>query len=372
VVLRGGRRYPAAVPLPPVSSRLKRLARRVVRPVASPIDGRVADINRRIGYQGEAVRGHIDRAESALATAIGSYAGASVEVTSYVGVELRQMAQMLGEMTEKLGEMTDKQGELASRTLDEYYRQRLADATGMPLEKLDEDLAWLLNHAAGHRGFAAQAELWFNAPVTVRLEAGGASLAQVNERIVEMPFAMGVLGRVPAPARILDVGSAESTFPLSAAALGYDVTAVDLRPLPYTHPNLASFTGRFEDWPAPSEPFSVVFLISTIEHVGLGAYGETPYGQVDPGEGSDRAMLARIRTLLAPRGLLVLTTPYGTGAVSNFERVYDEDSLAALLHGWEIRERRIVVRRSDVLWETAAAPEPGRAGVAMVVATPAV
>ena len=41
-------------------------------------------------------------------------------------------------------------------------------------------------------------------------------------------------------ARILDIGSAESTFPLSAASLGYRVTAIDQRPLAYSHPNLES------------------------------------------------------------------------------------------------------------------------------------
>ncbi len=38
-----------------------------------------------------------------------------------------------------------------------------------------------------------------------------------------------------------------------------------------------------------------VFLISTIEHVGLGAYGEDPYGDPEHGAGADLAFLQRAR-----------------------------------------------------------------------------
>ena len=130
-------------------------------------------------------------------------------------------------------------------------------------------------------------------------------------------------------ARILDVGSAESTFPLSAASLGYKVTAIDPRPLPYSHPNLESHAARFEEWDAPSERFAAAFLISTIEHVGLRAYGERAYGSTEHGEGADLELINRVRELLAPDGILVLTTPYGQRVdTTELERIYDEESSA--------------------------------------------
>lgn len=228
------------------------------------------------------------------------------------------------------------------------------------------------NHAAGHRGFVAQAELWFNPPVTVELSAGQARLAVVNERIVEVPFAMAALARVAPPARILDIGSAESTFPLSAASLGYQVTAIDPRPLPYSHPNLDSVARRFEDWQGPSGSFAAAFLISTIEHVGLPVYGMSTFGDADPATGADVAMLNRLSELLAHDGLLVLTTPYGPGGVDDFQRVYDDESLAKLLDGWTTLERRVVTRRDDVVWQPDGEEEAqlGRAGVVMILATP--
>jgi hypothetical protein len=336
---------------------LKQLARRVAAPILSPIDGRVADINSRVDQTAQ----RVDRLETAVST----FAEAATESTSYVGVELSRIAGAL----DGLEAATQR---LSEAGIAEHHQRRLFEAMQQPLEQLDGDLATLLNFAAGHRGPAAQANLWFNAPVTVELAAGQARLTHVNERIVEVPFAMMALGRLPLGSSILDVGSAESTFPLSAASLGYHVTAVEPRGLPYSHPQLETVAARFEDLPAPERPFDAVFLISTIEHVGLPAYGVTPRGDVTPGRGADRELLERIRSeLLAPDGFVVVTTPYGERSVDDFERTYDDEALQVLFDGWEITERRAAGARDALTWEPR---EPGAAvgddGVVMIVATP--
>lgn len=311
----------------------------------SPIDGRVADINSRVEWIG-------DRTEDALE----AYARSASEASSYLGVELRRIHDLLAELGES--------------SFDEYYKMRLASAIEMPLAKLDEPLAQGINYATGHQGFLAQAGLWFNPPVAVELSAGAAAAVQVTERIVEVPFAMAALSRVEPGARVLDVGSAESTFPLSAASLGYRVTAVDPRPLAYSHPNLESHAVLLEDWAAPPASFDAAFLISTIEHVGLGAYGERPYGEAEHGVGADADLLARVRAALSPEGLLVLTVPYGTRDRTDLERIYDEESLTKLLADWEILERRTAVRRDALVWDIGEHVEPGGRGVAMVIASP--
>ena len=231
-------------------------------------------------------------------------------------------------------------------------------------------LAHAINYATSHRGLYAQAGLWFNPPVAVALTAGAAVPVQVSERIVEVPFVMAALSRLERGARILDIGSAESTFPLSAASLGYEVTAVDPRPLPYSHPNLESHASLLEDWDAPSEPFAAAFLLSTIEHVGLGAYGERDYGRPEHGAGADVALLDRVRELLASDGLMILTTPYGTRELTELERIYDEESLNNLLAGWEILERQIVVRRDPFVWERDEKVVTGARGVVMLIVRP--
>jgi 2-polyprenyl-3-methyl-5-hydroxy-6-metoxy-1,4-benzoquinol methylase len=320
---------------------LKRAARRLAQPVLAPIDGRVADINRRVDFQ---------------STQVEAYARSSAETASYVGVELRRISEQLAVIEQ--------------RAFDDYYQGRLAQAARSPLEQLDGSLANAINAAMDHRGFYAQAGLWFNPPVAVDLTAGGAVAVNVTERIVEVPFAMSALSRLERGAQILDIGSAESTFPLSAASLGYKVTAIDLRPLGYSHPNLESHAIRLEDWNGASNRFAAAFLISTIEHVGLGAYGERQYGTADHGAGADVAFLDRVRGLLSSDGVMILTAPYGTRGITELERIYDEESLSTLLADWEVLERQIVVRRDALVWEPDEHVEPGAHGVVMLIASP--
>ncbi len=343
-------------------SALKRVARRIARPVLSPIDGRVADINSRI----EGTKATVERSFDA-------YSRSSAEASSYVGVELRRLHDQLAGIHDELAgqrdQLTGIQGMVAG-SLEEYYQRRLAHSAELPLERLDAPLAQLINFATGYRGFYAQGGVWFNPPVEVTLSAGAAAAVQVSERIVEGPFAMAALSRVERGARILDIGSAESTFPLSAASLGYKVTAIDPRPLPYSHPNLESHASLLEEWDAPSEPFAAAFLISTIEHVGLGAYAQQPYGSPEHGEGADLAFLDRVRGLLLPEGLMILTAPYGTRDVTDLERIYDEQSLNKLLADWEVHERQIVARRDPLIWEVDDKVVTGARGVVMVIASP--
>jgi hypothetical protein len=348
----------------PRVSRLKRFAKRVARPITSPIDGRVADINRRVdatkttaAQQGAILRERIDQLTGTI--------DAHGELMSYVGTELRRLEETFQWRQDQLEELVRS---LHEKSLEEYFRERLARTCS--LEQLDAPLAQILNYAVSHRGFAAQAELWFNPPITVEFSAGAARLSQVNERIVEVPFAMAGLARIAPPAAILDIGSAESTFPLSAAALGYRVTAIDPRPLPYSHPNLESLATRFEDWEGQPGSFSGAFLISAIEHVGLSAYGDEAYGSRDPGAGADRDLLNRVRGFLAPGGLLVLTAPYGSRAVNDFERTYDDEAVAQLLDGWNVIDRRVVLRRDNLRWVAQADHESGQSGVVMLLATP--
>jgi SAM-dependent methyltransferase len=361
-------------------SNFKQLARRLARPVLSPVDGRVADINRRIDH----VRATTERS-------LDAYSRSSSEATSYIGVELRRLHDRLAELEDQQAALVEQQAALLDqqaalldqqaglrdqltglegKSFEEYYRARLGEADGMPLENLDESLAQVINYAGSDRGFYSQAGLWFNPPIAVALGAGAASAVHVTERIAEVPFALAALSRLERGARILDIGSADSTFPLSAASLGYEVTAIDPRRLGYSHPNLESHATLLEDWGTPSETFAAAFLISTIEHVGLGAYGERAYGSPEHGVGVDVALLDRVRELLAPDGLMILSTPYGSRELTAFERVYDDETLDKLLSNWHVLERQIVVRRDPHIWERDEKVVTGARGVVMLIASP--
>jgi Caenorhabditis protein of unknown function, DUF268 len=351
---------------------IRNVLRRALRPFTGPLDGRVADINRRIADTQLSVRQQGTMAHETLAefrAALSAYTASVAESDVYVGVELRRLEELFVGLKSDLDVHGLRLEERVSAQLDALsdraYVQRLAQVIDTPLERLDGAAANFINFANGHRGFAAQAGLWFNPPVTVQLTEGHATLSSVNERIVELPFAFGALLRLEPPAKILDIGAAESTFSLSCASLGYRATAVDLHPLPYSHPNLESVVGRFEDWDPGEDRFDAVFLISTIEHFGLGAYGEV-VGTSD----ADRALIARLRDLLSDKGFLVLTTPYGKAQVDELERTYDDASLSALLDNWRVLERRVVRRRDERSWTTVGDDTSGAQGVAMVLATP--
>ena len=53
----------------------------------------------------------------------------------------------------------------------------------------------------------------------------------MNERIIEVPFAIHALSALPRGSRVLDLGCTESSLPMQLAALGYQVTGFDFRPV---------------------------------------------------------------------------------------------------------------------------------------------
>ena len=238
---------------------------------------------------------------------------------------------------------------------------------GGELARLDAPRAAYLNWATGPDGYASQAGLWFNPPVPVHHAPGGVEVLLVNERIAEQPFVFGAIARAfDAPARILDLGGSESTVGLSLATLGHDVTIVDPRAHPLRHRNLTHAACRLDELPAPERPYDAAVVLSAVEHFGLEHYD---VGGTDD-ERLDLAAMARLRELVAPGGLLVLTVPFAAQAsVDDFQRVYDEAGLAQLLRGWTVRTSLRAGRIDRLTWELGA-PSRERHGVALVTATP--
>ena len=317
--------------------------RRLLDPRFADVTRRLVETRRELAQEAQTTRATVEQTVGV----VGDYTVASIESMTFLGNELRDMHAAIGD--------------IASAYEVRTYVDRLDRLVGGSQKALDGAAAALINYANSHRGFAAQAELWLNPAITIEHGEGSVTLGTVNERIVEVPFALRALGRVPPGCRILDFGSSENSLALSLATLGYEVTALDLRPYPFEHPSLRSVTSRLEDWDAPAGSFDAILSVSTLEHVGLGWYGE-PQGQSD----ADRRALSRLGELLAPEGILVLTVPYGAASVDSVQRRYDRDSLAALLEGWEVLDRAIVERKDDRTWRPV--EESTGHAVAMVVA----
>lgn len=155
------------------------------------------------------------------------------------------------------------------------------------------------------------------------------TVIKTNERIVENPFVFMNLN-LSRGSRILEVGCCRSTIAIQLASLGYKVTACDLKYYKYKHPNLFFIQGDLRKLSLPIYHFDAATIVSTIEHTGMGAYGEL----ID--KNGDKQMIQKIRKLLKPKGQIILTVPFGKKERSNSERIYDNKSLKKLLKGFKI------------------------------------
>lgn len=166
----------------------------------------------------------------------------------------------------------------------------------------------------------------------------------VNERIVEIPWVLGNLPR--SPARILDVGASESPLALMLASLGYQVTAVDLRTYPFTHPNLEIVAGDITKLNL-SAKFDTVVCLSTLEHIGLPVYGGREM------LAGDNLALQQMHRWLKPGGYLLLTVPAALKyQVRKFWRQYDVATLKHLLRLFKSHQIMLAVKNNHQQWST--------------------
>jgi len=199
-------------------------------------------------------------------------------------------------------------------------RVRFAALTGLALSILISD---------GHRGVGAQAadQLDLNHPMSFGTKDGRPALLGCSERIVEIPF---VHRNLPYPfrGRLLDVGYRESEIIYEMASLGFDTWGIDIRPSVAEYPGVHYVQGDVIKYPFEAKSFDVVIGLSTVEHIGLIAYGNSAK---DPD--GDLHALQAIHRILKPTGRLLLTIPFGKRGATNWYRVYDQKALLALLKG---------------------------------------
>jgi hypothetical protein len=242
--------------------------------------------------------------------------------------------------------------------------RRLASLSGADGLTLPGDTARFLNWAEGHTGPAARAELWFNPPVALEYAEDDVHVLLVNERIVEQPYVFAALAALPAGARVLDVGGAESTMALSLASRGCEVHVADPRGYRLAHPGLHAHALPLERLP-PELSFDAAVALSSIEHFGVGAYGESRSTTR-----LDHAALADVRARLRARGILVLTVPLAeVSSEDDFQRVYSSAELRGMLDGWDVIDLSAAWQRDHVTWVPGSPDEPqGDIGVALVTA----
>jgi SAM-dependent methyltransferase len=146
--------------------------------------------------------------------------------------------------------------------------------------------------------------------------------------------------------RALEIGCGESPVIPAMLARGYEVVGMDFDRKISTQ--LSGFTfvqGDFNTVElAPG--FDVIVACSAIEHFGLsGRYGS---GEDESG---DLKAMRRIRSLLAPAGVVLLTVPVGADMVLRpWHRVYGTQRLPLLLDGFRIVQSRFLIKQPWGPW----------------------
>jgi hypothetical protein len=132
--------------------------------------------------------------------------------------------------------------------------------------------------------------------------------------------------RAGAPAKHFDVGSRIDGFVCNVASFR-EIEVIDIRPAPGEIPGVVFHRCDIMGECPPEWENSMPSLscLHTIEHFGLGRYGDP----IDPfGHGKG---IARLKAMVAPGGMLYLSTPIGTQRIEfNAHRIF----AAATLFGW--------------------------------------
>ena len=131
-------------------------------------------------------------------------------------------------------------------------------------------------------------------------------------------------------ASVAVVGSVEPWWEAVAIAFGArKVVTVEHNKISLTHPNLEAEAKTPEAWAADDTAIDVVLSITSIDHDGLGRYGDA----IAPDADLWAMWLARSKR---PRRL-VLTLPIGPDVVAwNLMRRYGRARLPLLLRGWKV------------------------------------
>jgi hypothetical protein len=136
--------------------------------------------------------------------------------------------------------------------------------------------------------------------------------------------------------KILELGDVMAK---KLASDGNEVLLVDLNPDSRPGKNLTILKQNIAEARLPASYFDVAVSISTIEHIGLGAYNTPIF--ID----GDLMAIKILHDALKVGGAIIFTLPYGTPGQTSFRRVYDYERLIKLLN--DFREYHIEFLKFD-------------------------
>lgn len=190
-----------------------------------------------------------------------------------------------------------------------------------------------------------------------------------TERVIEVPWA---LMQLPQTGVILDVGSCHATYLNVISQPDRELHCLDTDDCSADMPNDVVFHHEsIIGNTLPRTFFDAVLCISTIEHIGLPCYGQTPFTY------GDELAVTEIWSLLKPGAPLIATLPAGQSKVMSWYRQYTPTALHQLFQNfdaefyyWAFNNNRYdPVKESDVeLYDYRDHPGAGAGVVAGIVA----
>lgn len=148
---------------------------------------------------------------------------------------------------------------------------------------------------------------------------------------------------------ILDIGCTDSLLAFRLAQRGYRTYGIDVRDYSEKHSRLNFIRGDILHLPFQDSSLDAVIAVSTLEHIGLGAYGDPLC------ENADHLAMQDVLRVLKPGGRLIMTVPFCSehriafwhGAV---ERYYDSLTLRNLCDGFKIHAQEFYIGLSRFNW----------------------
>ncbi len=268
--------------------------------------------------------------------------------------QLEQKIEQLSELKHKIDQFSELEQKIDQlpQLEQKKFEQKIEQLSELEqkIEQLSAELQ-VNNSVASQFASAEEAKiksgLWFNDPIWVGYRDNGeAYWVETTERILEKTFVMHSLACLyqSRHIEILDIGAAESLLSYELASFNYSVTAIDIRPIALFHPNLKFVKTDICNPVLPPASFDCVIALSTLEHIGLGWYGD------ETGENYDVKAAQQISLLLKPEGSFILTVPYGKKALTPVHRIYNQESLQKLIQDFRIVQISYGVRKDDFTW----------------------
>jgi len=141
-----------------------------------------------------------------------------------------------------------------------------------------------------------------------------------------------------------DIGCESGVFPAMQLYFGIRKVAIyEIRPIEVDHPSCEIRLKNLLENSQGEPRFNLVTCLSTLEHVGLGRYGDalSPQGDIQ--------LANALKALLKPGGILILSVPLGRPCILyNAARIYSSFRLKQVINGLKLL--RVYRDRTPMGW----------------------